>query len=284
MDRRRKIIPENIQRRITKIFVTNLPERCSGTDLASYVRQYGQIFGLYIARKRDKGGNRFGFVSMLDVKDKDELLKSLRNIRMGDCRLWFSVAQFVLEDGEIKNNYAEKGNHSTKTYRKQHGDEDHREGKATFFKKGERSFKDMLVGKSVRIHSNVTAFSGLYGRALIARMIDLDALKNIKIILNEICPSLGRVQYLGGLDVLITFDDAETALAVRDAARSILGRFLKISIWEGQAFGFERLAWLKVQGIPLHLLSNEVIDAVGGVFGKVEHKANRSDSDRDLSW
>ncbi|MFS8010520.1 putative RNA recognition motif domain, nucleotide-binding alpha-beta plait domain superfamily [Helianthus anomalus] len=61
MERRHRIpIPETIQRRITKLFVTNLPEGCSGTDLAEHVRSFGQIFYLYIARKRDKGGNKFG--------------------------------------------------------------------------------------------------------------------------------------------------------------------------------------------------------------------------------
>lgn len=290
-DRRRKPIPEEIQRRITKIFVTNLPERCSGTDLASRVRDYGQIFDLYIARKRDNRGNRFGFVSMLDVKDKEELLKSIRNIRMGDYRLWCNVARFVLEDSEINNNNREKGNTSNETKHNQHAGENLREGKFSIFRDGKHSFKEKLVGiqkdessyKSVRIDNNVNDLNGVNGRALVARMIDLDALKNIEIILNDICPSLGRVQYFG-LDVLITLDDAETALAVRDAARSILGRFSKISIWEGQTFGFERLAWLKIKGIPLHLLSNEVINAVGGVFGKVVHGANRAESDRDLSF
>ncbi|KAF5796636.1 hypothetical protein HanXRQr2_Chr08g0354041 [Helianthus annuus] len=142
----------------------------------------------------------------------------------------------------------------------------------------------MLVGKTVTADSRVNAFQSLHGKALVARMIDLQALKNIKIILNDIFPGQGRVQYLGGLDVMVSFDDAETVVAVREAAKSVVGKFSMISIWEGQMLGFERLAWLKVQGIPLHLLSNEVIDAVGGVFSKVVHKANRSERDHDLSF
>ncbi|MFS8017390.1 hypothetical protein Hanom_Chr15g01379831 [Helianthus anomalus] len=142
----------------------------------------------------------------------------------------------------------------------------------------------MLVGKTVTVDSRVNAFQSLHGKALVARMIDLQAVKNIKIILNDICPGQGRVQYLGGLDVMVSFDDAETAVAVREAAKSVVGKFSLISIWEGQTLGFERLAWLKVQGSPLYLLSNEVIDAVGGVFGKVVHKANCSERDHDLSF
>ncbi|MFS7952658.1 hypothetical protein Hanom_Chr07g00609431 [Helianthus anomalus] len=61
-------------------------------------------------------------------------------------------------------------------------------------------------------------------------------------------------------------------------------RFSAITVWEGQTFSFERLAWLKVQGIPLHLLTNEFIDLVGGLFGMIVHKANRSERDRDLSF
>ncbi|KAF5773938.1 putative RNA-binding domain superfamily [Helianthus annuus] len=244
------------------------------TRLASHVCPFGQIFDLYIARKRDKGGNRFGFISMLDVKDKDELLKCLRNTRMGEYKLWFSIARFVLEDGEISNHQEDKSKSNAYVDTSKKVDEVHVESKKGMADYGGRSFKDMLMGKTITVDSHVNMFHSLHGRALVARMTDLQALKNIKITLNEICLGLGRVQYIGGLDVLISFNDAETAVVVREATKSITEKFSVVSIWEGQALGFERLAWLKVQGIPLHLLSNEVIDTVGGVFRKVVHKAN----------
>ncbi|KAJ0765820.1 putative RNA recognition motif domain, nucleotide-binding alpha-beta plait domain superfamily [Helianthus annuus] len=282
--RRRTPIPESVQRRITKLFVTNLPEGCSGTDLASHVRPIGQIFDLYIARKRDKGCKRFGFISMLDVKDKDELIKSLRNTRIGEYKLWFSIARFVLEDGEISNHQAEKSNSNKFGNKNNKVDDSHVDANKGTFAFGKNYFKDMLVGKTVTADSRVNAFQSLHGKALVARMIDLQALKNIKIILNDIFPGQGRVQYLGGLDVMVSFDDAEMVVAVREAAKSVVGKFSMISIWEGQTLGFERLAWLKVQGIPLHLLSNEVIDAVGCVFGMVVDKANRSERDHDFTF
>ena len=101
MERRRKPIPENIQRRFTKFFISNLPDRCSGSDLAGFVRELGNIFDIYIARKRDRFGNRFGFISMLDVKNSVDLANALSSIRMGDYRLKCNVARFTLEDGEI---------------------------------------------------------------------------------------------------------------------------------------------------------------------------------------
>ncbi|MFS7944885.1 putative RNA-binding domain superfamily [Helianthus anomalus] len=50
---RRKPIPANIQKRLTKFFVSNLPVRCSGSDLAGFVRVHAEIYDIYIARKRD---------------------------------------------------------------------------------------------------------------------------------------------------------------------------------------------------------------------------------------
>ncbi|MFS8033550.1 putative RNA-binding domain superfamily [Helianthus anomalus] len=58
MSNRRFLIPVNIQRRLTKVFVTNLPEKCSGNVLSDSIRTYGNIHDLYIARKRDREGNR----------------------------------------------------------------------------------------------------------------------------------------------------------------------------------------------------------------------------------
>ncbi|KAM0068793.1 putative RNA recognition motif domain, nucleotide-binding alpha-beta plait domain superfamily [Helianthus debilis subsp. tardiflorus] len=280
---RRVPIPENIQRRVTKIFVTNLPGGCSGTDLATQVRSYGQIFDLYIARKKDKGGNRFGFVSMLDVKNKDELLKNLRGIRMGDCKLWFNIARFVLEDGEINSgggNHLPDMNNKMKNKDSASNSRANRGGTDT----GSRSFRDLLTGKSIDIDSHVNAFSTVHERALVARMVDVDALKNIYVILKSICPGFGMVQYLGGLDVLVTFEDSNTALVFRDIAISMKDRFLDIIVWRGQSLSSERLAWIKVQGIPLHLLSNQVIDMIGSSVGKVVHKGNMSETDRDLSF
>ncbi|PWA48089.1 nucleotide-binding alpha-beta plait domain-containing protein [Artemisia annua] len=285
MDRRRRNpIPDNVQRRITKFFVTNLPEGCSGTDLATLVRPHGLIFAIYIARKRDKGGNRFGFVSMLDVKDKDNLLKNLRGIRLGDCKLWFNVARFVLEDGEINTggeslvpNQNEKkmqnkeGASYCRTYNGGSGS-------------GSRSFRDLLTGKSIDMDTHVNAFSTVHDRAVVARMVDVDAVNNIHVILKSVCPGYDKIQYLGGLDVLVTFEDSVSALAFRDVAISMKERFSDIIVWRGQSLSSERVAWIKVQGIPLHLLSNHVIDTIGSTVGKIVHKGNMSESDRDLSY
>ncbi|PWA79287.1 RNA-directed DNA polymerase, eukaryota [Artemisia annua] len=276
----RKPIPAHIQSRITKIFVTNLPEGCSGADLATQVRVFGQIYDLYIARKRDKSGNQFGFISFLDVKDKEELLRNLKGIRMGDYKLLFNIARFVLEEGEI-NTGAEKPGPKTFGNPNMNRGTDRMGGKSI---RNDTSFRDLFEGKNISIDNNVQAFSTLHGRAIIARMIDLEALKSIYVILNGICPGFGKVQYLGGLDLLISFEDAELAGKVIESAKLLNDKFYSVVLWEGQSLSFERLAWLKIQGVPLNLLTNEVLNTIGGKFGKVVHKAKKMETELDLSF
>ncbi|PWA61274.1 RNA-directed DNA polymerase, eukaryota [Artemisia annua] len=242
---------------------------------------FGAIFDLYIARKRDRGGNRFGFISMLDVKDKNELLKNLRGIRMDAYKLWFNIARFVLEDGEINTN-REKHIPSKAFNSNSNDGVGQPEANTGPVDTGARSFRDMLVGRSINIDSQVNAFSTLHGRALVARMVNVDALKHIYVILDNMGHAAISVQYLGGLDVLLSFEDAAKAVLVHGTAITMKEHFSAITFWEGQCFSFERLAWLKIQGVPLHLSTNEVFDMVGRLFGTIVHKANRAENDRDL--
>ncbi|MFS7946270.1 hypothetical protein Hanom_Chr06g00534021 [Helianthus anomalus] len=238
------------QRRISKIFVTNLPEGCRGVDLACHVRVFGQIYDLYITRKRYSW-------------------------------LWWSMARFVLEDGEINSNNKVEGHHDTDNMRHStQREEVNMESKSFTFEKGDRSFKDRHVGKFVKINGRVDAFCILHGRALIASMVGLESLKNIKVIMKDFCSSIIKVQYLGGLDLLIRFEDEEATSIVYHATLNMVDTFSRISVWDGNSDGFEHLAWLKVQGIPLHLIANEVIDVVGGFFAKVVHKVLVGDGKR----
>ena len=209
-------------------------------------------------------------------------------IWMGEYRLKANVAKFSLENGEIRQEPKDKGKRQTD----QRKADERKGGTHQFMSGGARSFKDTLAGRqgvnrsvcTVVVKDEVNAYGDRYGKALIARMIDLEALNNIKIIMNGLCPSEGRIQYMGGLSVLISYEDKNTATKVLNDAKEVLGRFGSVDLWEGQSLAYERIAWLKVHGLPLQLLSNEVTNRVGSEFGKVVHRAKRSDEDGNLSY
>ncbi|KAJ0599465.1 hypothetical protein HanIR_Chr03g0105181 [Helianthus annuus] len=42
-----------------------------------------------------------------------------------------------------------------------------------------------------------------------------------------------------------------------------------MEIWFGQHIEFQRLAWLKITGVPIHLWGGEIMRKIGGRFGEV---------------
>ncbi|KAI3716758.1 hypothetical protein L1987_67865 [Smallanthus sonchifolius] len=45
--------------------------------------------------------------------------------------------------------------------------------------------------------------------------------------------------------------------------------FNKLEIWDGQDIDFQRIAWIRIQGVPIHLWERQVFDKIGSCFGKI---------------
>ncbi|KAM0007560.1 hypothetical protein Hdeb2414_s0138g00810031 [Helianthus debilis subsp. tardiflorus] len=59
--------------------------------------------------------------------------------------------------------------------------------------------------------------------------------------------------------------------------------FTRLDPWSGQTLPLERVAWLKLCGIPLHLFEYDIMAQVGDKFGKVLFVPKSFEEDRDLS-
>ncbi|KAI3807053.1 hypothetical protein L1987_22973 [Smallanthus sonchifolius] len=69
----------------------------------------------------------------------------------------------------------------------------------------------MLIGQSITVDHDGLGFGSVHGLATVVRMVDFPALKNIKVILKELAFKEEKIQYIEGLDLLITFSDHDTA-------------------------------------------------------------------------
>ncbi|KAF5769690.1 hypothetical protein HanRHA438_Chr14g0661901 [Helianthus annuus] len=111
---------------------------------------------------------------------------------------------------------------------------------------------EVLSGElSVVVPENLVAFEDLKGRAVVARTVDLETLVD--------------------LDKLLSIAEVWGPW------------FSQLVAWNGQPFPFERVAWLRLHGIPMHLLNPEVVRLIGGPFGKVLHVPKGIEDDKDLS-
>ncbi|MFS7958530.1 putative RNA recognition motif domain, nucleotide-binding alpha-beta plait domain superfamily [Helianthus anomalus] len=86
---------------VMKFFVSNLPGGYASSDLVKALKGFGVIHNTYIARKFDKLGKRFGFVSFANVKDPLGLERDMKDVWIRSYKLFIVLARFV--DGERMN-------------------------------------------------------------------------------------------------------------------------------------------------------------------------------------
>ncbi|KAJ0715847.1 putative RNA recognition motif domain, nucleotide-binding alpha-beta plait domain superfamily [Helianthus annuus] len=133
---------------VTKFFVTNIPQGCRLWDLADAFRSYGKVAGAFIAKKKDKEGRTFGFVSFRGVRDLEELKMNLSRVKLGGNKLLINITLFAKENENLKPSAAFGG----RVKGSGEGQVNHQEVRPKVFgpnqvKKG-ISFLDILTNKS----------------------------------------------------------------------------------------------------------------------------------------
>jgi RNA recognition motif-containing protein len=82
----------------TSFFFTNFPEEVKEADLWKRFAHFGRVGDVYIPKKVDKQGRRFGFVKYRDAKDvveATELLRCISDIWFGSFKLRVNRSKFV---------------------------------------------------------------------------------------------------------------------------------------------------------------------------------------------
>ncbi|KAJ0716094.1 putative RNA recognition motif domain, nucleotide-binding alpha-beta plait domain superfamily [Helianthus annuus] len=287
---------------LAKFFVSNIPDRCSSVDVGEFFSVFGNVARVYVARKRDKNGYNFCFVTFKGIKEVKVLEGRLRGLKMGGFKLQVNLAKFAAENpGSSEPPVSGAGHH----LRRGHAGYGHAESNMFNLKDG-RSYSDVL-GKNInkgcessglaggggaRVPSPVrsvvvpdrsSAFMDSAGMALIGRTVNLETLVDFDKLLRIAKVDIVKLQYLGGLSLLISFSDAGAASKFVDARHSWEPWFSSLETWSGQSLPFERVAWLKLHGIPLNLLEADVLKQVGELFGKVLYVPKALDEDKNLS-
>ncbi|KAJ0500425.1 hypothetical protein HanRHA438_Chr11g0487901 [Helianthus annuus] len=154
------------------------------------------------------------------------------------------------------------------------------------------SFLDILTNKShsvgeedvVEVDPSVFSLSDLRGRAVVSRALGLIELSSLKSSLASAGYEKINFQYLGGLSVIISFDNGGSANDFLEDKEVWAKWFSSLNPWLGQSVPFERIAWISIVGVPPHLVSRDVFNAIGCKYGKVVQQSQFLESDGDLSY
>ncbi|MFS7912819.1 putative RNA recognition motif domain, nucleotide-binding alpha-beta plait domain superfamily [Helianthus anomalus] len=77
---------------------SNLPNGCTPWEVSQFLGGFGEVVGTYIARKRDKEENCFGFTTFKHASKAKEIEQRLNGIKMGNHKLKVNIALFAAEN------------------------------------------------------------------------------------------------------------------------------------------------------------------------------------------
>ncbi|KAJ0601522.1 putative RNA recognition motif domain, nucleotide-binding alpha-beta plait domain superfamily [Helianthus annuus] len=230
---------------ITKVFVSNIPERCSSADLVGVLKGFGEIAGSYIARKYDRLGKRFGFVSFMNVKDLLSLEQDLRDVWIGSYKLFIVLARFV--DGEKVSWKEEKQWQPVKGKEVQidkfveNMEPQKKSDHIGTSGGGARSFKDALINKEVEhvvtevyVDEKVIAFQEWFDRSLIGRVKDFGSLTSLRKMISGLSDCSFTIKYVEGFRVVLVFDNSKEKDEFLEKKEGWSSCFDSLETWRGQ--------------------------------------------------
>ncbi|KAK2389417.1 putative serine/arginine-rich splicing factor protein [Trifolium repens] len=90
-----------LNKETTSFFFTNFPEEAQVIELWSLFAKHGRVGEVYVPKKRDRRGNRFGFVKFKDVKSIDALCDRLEDVWLGSFKVKVNLARFGRDRKEV---------------------------------------------------------------------------------------------------------------------------------------------------------------------------------------
>ncbi|KAJ0716593.1 putative RNA recognition motif domain, nucleotide-binding alpha-beta plait domain superfamily [Helianthus annuus] len=275
----------------TTFFVSNLPGYCTREELWQEFRVFGNLKDVFIPRKFDKGGSRFAFVRYEDVKDSGKLLEVLNKIKIKNAKLLVDMARFR-RDGLPFSSDKHEGSKpppantpfQRETYTKtnqgfmEHG--------------GTRSYSDVVMGdrsgkqKVVEFHGyNSKTIRAWEGTALMVEAKSFEILCNMNDIIGNMHQFLSGMRYIGGLRVLLTFNLQKHCEAFLNHYQERQSKwFSSIKPWLGNEGFVDRIAWLRIEGVPIHAWDKDTFDMIARTFGVVISPSGATVKDCNLSY
>nr|GFA21240.1 nucleotide-binding alpha-beta plait domain-containing protein [Tanacetum cinerariifolium] len=100
---------DDVARISTSVFILNITDSITAKDLFHACNQYGHVVDSFIPFKRDKNGNRFGFVRFINVFSPERLVNNLYTVWIGRYKVKANIAQFQRNSSYAANNGLNKG-------------------------------------------------------------------------------------------------------------------------------------------------------------------------------
>ncbi|MFS7972843.1 putative RNA recognition motif domain, nucleotide-binding alpha-beta plait domain superfamily [Helianthus anomalus] len=228
----------------------NLPDRSTKEILWRAFQPYGSVTDAYVAHKKDKRGNSFGFIRYVGVEDVGATVTKMNTVKIFEAKVMVSLAKY-------------DKNHKRFMYTSKVLGEKVWKPKGTVPKsqQGYGGNASNSGSKTIAVDSNGSKYPlHCKGHSIHGIAKDLASLNNLQSILNNGGLYNYSLSYVGGLSVFLTLGNPENVQC------SVNGEDLPV----------DRVATLRVTSEPVLLKDNSLFDCIGSLFGRVVQESNFS--------
>lgn len=289
-------------RETTSYYFTNILNSWMDSDFRKIFAHYGSVGDVFISKRRDKLGKRYGFVRFRNVKDSRCLERQLDNILIRNTKINVNLSKYSGFEGKkespkIYQSYAavlkqnpnpEPRNPNVARERREIARSSHRRPlKAN----GLSRWADWEMSENYGDKWNGLAYS--------AKQEDMESLNkcyvaevhnpNEVFLLQEKLFMEGlyslKVSPMGGnLVLLAAGDEEEIPDLMKDAGDCLNTWFSSIRPWQPRYVNLERIFWIKCQGIPPHAWNPEYFEEIAKQYGRFLMVDDSTSGRRDSTW
>ncbi|GKV27604.1 hypothetical protein SLEP1_g36760 [Rubroshorea leprosula] len=235
--------------------------------------QFGRVYAIYSPRRRNRNGNRFGFVRFLDVIDKKELERKLDQIWVGDRKLWVNIPRFDAMQKKEKVRRNPQG----EDLRLPHNPRPIIHGRSfADVVKGSRGTDSRMVwqekgpgeiwqGMEYKVTPEDSSWlEGTY----VGTIHSVEMVRNLQEKFYMEGYFHCRIRAMGGKLVLRDCEDKEELKDLVEMASEWLGQwFEEVQPWSPNKIAQERFVWIRCQGAPLNVWGSDFFEKMGRSWG-----------------
>ncbi|KAM0028120.1 putative nucleotide-binding alpha-beta plait domain superfamily, RNA-binding domain superfamily [Helianthus debilis subsp. tardiflorus] len=235
---------------------------------------HGFVSDAYVARKKDKKGNCFGFIRYVGVENVDLTLVAMNTVKILEAKVSVSLAKY--DKNHKKFIYTSKviGEKTWKPKETMQKNPQYngaasgggmvRESLsfASLFQKG--NHVNNLGSKTISVDRKGTKYPlHCMGRSIHGVVKDLSTLYSLNHFLNIGGLDNYGLSYIGGLSILLTLGDPGIVKNYMTNYSECLSRvFSRFHVWKGEDLPMESIVNLRIR-------DNLIFDQIGGLFGMV---------------
>ncbi|KAI3740607.1 hypothetical protein L2E82_31075 [Cichorium intybus] len=247
---------------ITSFYVSNIQQNTTVEMLRRAFQSFGKIADIYIPGRKDRSGSYFAFVKYFGIKDAEEMARTLNRVKCGSCITKVNIARY-------EKNVVNKVAYDRDTSRPQVKSMPTHLWKT----KDGRSFAEVVGGNTAGDRHSITLRKvpamDCDDSSLIGEVLSLQHLKDIPKLLHADGRIPCQLYYAGGLKAVLKFSSPQAADRYLKSEHEWNRWFKWLKLGISDEVKFDRLAWVRLHGLPIHLRSMENIVSIMKSFGEV---------------